>query len=65
MTGYGLSAFSARQFRAQVRRDADPLMVLNHLYKRTELQRNFAGNLMAVLGEGRMPQQMTLRQALQ
>jgi len=49
----------------EVRRDADPLMVLNHLYKRTELQRNFAGNLMAVLGEGRMPQQMTLRQALQ
>lgn len=48
----------------EVRRDADALVVLNHLYKRTELQRSFAGNLMAVLDNGRMPQQLTLRHAL-
>ena len=47
-----------------MRRDSDALVVLNHLYKKTELQRSFAGNLMAVLDNGRMPQQLTLRAAL-
>jgi len=38
--------------------------VLNNLFKRTALQQSFAGNMMAVLGGGRMPEQLTLRRAL-
>jgi hypothetical protein len=30
--------------------------VLNNLFKRTALQQTFAGNMMAVLGGGRMPE---------
>ena len=38
--------------------------MLNNLFKRTALQQSFAGNMMAVLGGGRMPEQLTLRRAL-
>lgn len=48
----------------QVKRDNEPLVVLNNLYMRTPLQHTFAANLMAVLGTGRMPEQLTLRAAL-
>lgn len=48
----------------QLRRDADPLVVLNQLYKKTALQKNFAANWMAVSGLGQMPERLTLRRAL-
>ena len=48
----------------EVKRDAEPLVVLNNMYKRSSLQHSFAGNLMAVVGNGRMPEQLTLRAAL-
>jgi DNA gyrase subunit A len=48
----------------EVKRDAEPLVVLNNMYKRTSLQHTFAGNLMAVVGAGRLPEQLTLRSAL-
>ena len=38
--------------------------MLNNLFKRTALQQSFAGNMMAVLGGGRMPELLTLRRAL-
>ena len=43
----------------EVKRDAEPLVVLNNMYKRSALQNSFAGNLMAVVGQGRMPEQLT------
>ena len=49
----------------ELKRDAESAVVLNNLYKRTQLQQAFAGNLMAVLGGGRMPELLTLRRALQ
>ena len=49
----------------EIKRDADPLVVLNNMYKRSSLQNSFSGNLMAVVGKGRMPEQLTLRSALQ
>jgi len=39
-------------------------VVLNNLFKRTALQQSFAGNMMAVLGGGRMPELLTLRRSL-
>ena len=48
----------------EVKRDAEAAVVLNNLYKRTALQQSFAGNMMAVLGGGRMPELLTLRRAL-
>ena len=47
-----------------MRRDADPVVVLNQLYKKTALQRNFPANWMAVSGLGEMPTRLTLRVAL-
>ena len=48
----------------EIKRDAEPLVVLNNMYKRSSLQHTFAGNLMAVVGAGRMPELLTLRSAL-
>lgn len=48
----------------EVKRDADPPVVLNNLFKRSALQQTFSGNLMAVLGSSRMPELLTLRGAL-
>ena len=49
----------------ELKRDAEPSVVLNNLYKRGGLQTSFAGNLMAVLDGGRLPEQLTLRRALE
>ena len=38
--------------------------MLNQLYKKTALQKNFAANWMAVSGLGQMPERLTLRGAL-
>ena len=48
----------------EIKRDAEPLVVLNNMYKRSSLQHTFAGNMMAVVGAGRMPELLTLRRAL-
>ena len=48
----------------EVKRDAEAAVVLNNLFKRTALQQSFAGNMMAVLGGGRMPELLTLRRSL-
>jgi len=48
----------------EIKRDSEPLVVLNRMYKNTNLQNSFSGNLMAVTGDGKMPQQLTLRAAL-
>ena len=48
----------------EIKRDASPLVVLNNMYKRSPLQHSFPGNLMAVVGSGRLPEQLTLRAAL-
>lgn len=43
----------------EIKRDSEPNVVLNNMYKRTPLQNSFAGNLMAVVGAGRMPEQVS------
>ena len=48
----------------EIKRDASPLVVLNNMYKRSPLQHSFPGNLMAVVGSGRLPELLTLRAAL-
>lgn len=49
----------------EVKRDSEPLVVLNNLYKRSALQSTFSANMMAVVGAGRLPEMLTLRSALQ
>lgn len=58
------SAHAVPAYPLQLRRDADALVVLNQLYKKTALQKNFAANWMAVSGLGQMPERLTLRRAL-
>lgn len=48
----------------ELRRDAVPELVMNHLFKSTPLQSRFAGNLLALTQDGRQPSRLTLRQAL-
>mmetsp|Transcript_1340 Transcript_1340/g.3450 ORF Transcript_1340/g.3450 Transcript_1340/m.3450 type:complete len:1063 (-) Transcript_1340:359-3547(-) len=48
----------------ELKREANPALVTNHLLKATPLQSSFAGNLLALTEEGRQPMRLTLRQAL-
>jgi len=49
----------------ELKRDAQPNVVLNNLYKKTPLQTTFSGNFLALMGEHNKPQRFTLRTALE
>jgi DNA gyrase subunit A len=48
----------------ELKRDANPALVTNHILKATPLQASFAGNLLALTEGGRQPTRVTLRQCL-
>lgn len=48
----------------ELKRDAVPNVVQNNLFKKTALQTTFSGNMLALVDEGKQPQRITLRQAL-
>lgn len=48
-----------------LKRDAIPRVVLSNLFKKTELQTSFSGNLVALTDAGKSPTRITLRSALQ
>ena len=48
----------------EISRSANPAVVGNNLFKRTSMQQNFPANLLAIVDEGRQPQQLTLKAAL-
>jgi DNA gyrase subunit A len=49
----------------ELKRDADPSIVLNNLFAKTTLQSRFSGNMVALTDGGRKPERFTLRKALQ
>jgi DNA gyrase subunit A len=49
----------------ELKRDAVPTVVENNLFKKTQLQVSFPGNLLALSSDGKQPQRLTLRDALQ
>lgn len=49
----------------ELKRDATPEVVLNNLYKKTSLQTAFPGNIVALVSNGRQPQRINLKQALE
>lgn len=48
----------------ELKRDANPAVVTNHVLKATPLQSSFAGNLLALTQDGRQPARVSLRTAL-
>ena len=48
----------------ELKRDANPSVVLNNLYKKTPLQTTFSGNFLALMGSGTKPERFTLRSSL-
>ena len=48
----------------ELKRDAVPDLVLNNLFKKTALQTTVSGNLLALVGEGKQPSRITLKDAL-
>ena len=49
----------------ELKRDAVPALVQNNLFKKTALQTTFSGNMLALVDDGKQPQRITLRSALQ
>lgn len=50
----------------ECKKDAVPMVVLNNLYKQTQLQTQFSGNFLALMGsDGTKPERFTLRSALE
>jgi DNA gyrase subunit A len=43
---------------------ANPHVILNNLYSKTNLQTSFAGNMVALVDEGKQPKRLTLLDAL-
>ena len=58
------SSLEGMRIVIEIKRDSEPSVVLNNMYKRTSLQHSFPGSLMAVVGSRQMPEQLTLRSAL-
>ncbi|KAG5188528.1 DNA topoisomerase IV, ATP/GTP binding site [Tribonema minus] len=48
----------------ELKRDAVPQVVQNNLYKKTQLQTSFSGNMLAIGADGLQPQRFTLRALL-
>lgn len=48
----------------ELKRDANPSVVRNNLFKKTQLQASFAGNHLALGAAGKQPHRYSLRQAL-
>ena len=48
----------------ELKRDANPQVVLNHLYKQTALQSSFSINMLALVDDQMQPKILTLRQIL-
>lgn len=48
----------------ELKRDANPDVVQNNLFKKTALQTAFAGNMLALVDEGKQPQRLTLKKCL-
>ena len=48
----------------ELKRDAIPALVQNNLYKKTALQASFSGNMVVLVNDGKQPQRITLREAL-
>jgi DNA gyrase subunit A len=49
----------------ELKRDAQPMKVLNNLFKHTALQQTFGVNMLALVENGKQPRVLTLRRALQ
>src|SRR3954452_11966876 len=49
----------------ELKRDAQPMKVLNNLFKHTALQQSFGVNMLALVENGTQPRVLTLRRALQ
>ena len=49
----------------ELKRDAQPMKVLNNLFKHTALQQSFSINMLALVEEGSAPRVLTLKRALQ
>ncbi len=49
----------------ELKRDAQPLKVLNNLFKHTSLQQSFGVNMLALVERGTQPRILSLRRALQ
>jgi DNA gyrase subunit A len=49
----------------ELKRDASADVVINNLYKKTQLQTSFSGNLMAIVNDGMQPKRLTLRNVLE
>ncbi len=49
----------------ELKRDAQPMKVLNNLFKHTALQQSFSINMLALVEDGTSPRVLTLKRALQ
>src|ERR671911_131834 len=49
----------------ELKRDAQPMKVLNNLFKHTQLQSSFGVNMLALIERGTQPRSLTLKRALQ
>jgi len=49
----------------ELKRDAQPMKVLNNLFKHTQLQSTFGVNMVALVERGTQPRSLTLKRALQ
>ncbi|MFN8593990.1 MAG: DNA gyrase subunit A [Thermomicrobiales bacterium] len=49
----------------ELKRDAQPMKVLNNLFKHTQLQNSFGVNMLALVERGTQPRTLTLKRALQ
>jgi DNA gyrase subunit A len=49
----------------ELKRDAQPMKVLNNLFKHTALQQSFGVNMLALVDRGTQPRVLTLKRALQ
>jgi DNA gyrase subunit A len=48
----------------ELKKDAIPLVVLNNLFKQTNLQSTFATNFVALMNEGKQPKRLSLKESL-
>jgi DNA gyrase subunit A len=49
----------------ELKRDAQPMKVLNNLFKHSQLQSSFGVNMLALIERGTQPRSLTLKRALQ
>jgi DNA gyrase subunit A len=56
---------SGMRMLIELKRDAQPMKVLNNLFKHTALQQTFGVNMLALVENGTQPRVLTLRRALQ